>query len=141
MIDMIQVGINVNYISAERFWESGKKMPPGIHISTNINVLNVGRAGERLRVPFVTTINYSPSFGQMSLKGEAILSGGKDELKKIEDSYKSKQAPPPQLIQSIAKASIVEATIISKSLRLPPPIPFPVPKGKKPDEKGPDYVG
>jgi hypothetical protein len=104
-------------------------------------VLNVGRAGERLRVPFVTTINYSPSFGQMSLKGEAILSGGKDELKKIEDSYKSKQAPPPQLIQSIAKASIVEATIISKSLRLPPPIPFPVPKGKKPDEKGPDYVG
>jgi len=110
------VSIQLSYISAERFWELGKPLPKGIHISTNVNVVSIQPQGEKLVAPYVVTINYSPSVAQMSLKGRAILSGDRGELEKIREEYEKRRTPPIVLLQSITGSSLVEATLISRSL-------------------------
>ncbi len=136
------MSVSINYISAERFWERGKPAPAGIHISTNVNIVNVETKDEKLAVPFVVTIGYTPSIAQISLKGQAILSGKPEELEKIQDDYKKQRAPPPALLQTITNTSLVEATVLSRSLNIPPPIPLPgLPKPPKPDKERPSYVG
>lgn len=139
---MVTVAVSINYISAEKFWEQDKPVPPGVHISTNINVVGVEQKGEQLAVPFVVTIGYTPSIAQINLKGQAILSGGRTELEQIRDDYKKQRAPPPMLIQTITNASLIEATFLSRTLNIPPPIPLPsMPKPQKPDKERPSYVG
>ncbi len=136
------MSVSISYISAERFWEHGKPAPAGVHISTNVNIVGVESKGEKLSIPFVVTIGYTPSIAQISLKGQAILSGKPDELEKIQESYKTQRAPPPQLLQSITNVSLIEATVLSRSLNIPPPIPLPgMPKPPKPGDERPSYVG
>ena len=138
----MHVSVSISYISAERFWDYGKPAPSGLHISTNVNIVGVELKDEKLSVPFVVAIGYTPSIAQISLKGRAILSGKPDELKKIQDDYKKQHAPPPQLLRSITNVSLVEATVLSRSLNIPPPIPLPgPPKPPKPGEERPSYVG
>lgn len=137
----VRVEVGISYISAERFWEHGKPTPPGIHISTNVNIMSVEAKEERLVVPFVVTIGYTPSIAQISLKGFAILSGEREELEGIQEDYKKGRGPPPQLLQSITTVSLTEATVLSRSLNIPPPIPLPSPSPQKQDKERPTYVG
>ncbi len=137
----LQVRVNINYISAERFWGHDQPAPGGLHISTNVNIVGVEPNKEKLTVPFVVTIGYTPSVAQISIKGQAFISGSPEELKKIQQHYKDKKAPPPMLLQAIANTSLVEATIVSRSLSIPPPLPIPgIPK-QRPDKERPSYVG
>ena len=140
---MIQVSVSISYISAEKFWERDKPAPPGVHISTNINIINVEQKGEELAVPFVVTIGYTPAVAQISLKGQAMVSGEKGELERLRDDYKKQNPPPPQLIQTITNVSLIEATMLSRTLNIPPPIPLPgLPQPQqKPDKERPSYVG
>jgi hypothetical protein len=139
---MINIGVSISYISAEKFWEQDKPAPPSVHISTNINIVGVEQKGERLTVPFVVTIGYTPSVAQISLKGHAIVTGDKGELERLHDDYKKQRAPPPVLLQTITNASLIEATVLSRSLNIPPPIPLPgMPQPQKPDKERPSYVG
>ena len=136
------MSVRISYISAERFWEYGKPAPVGVHISTNVNIVGVESKDEKLSIPFVVTIGYTPSIAQISLKGQAILSGKPEELEKIQDSYKKQRTPPPQLLRSITNVSLIEATVLSRSLNIPPPIPLPgLPKPSKPGDDRPNYVG
>lgn len=138
----MHVNISISYISAERFWEHGRPPPPGVHISTNVNVISIEPKDEKLFVPFVVTIGYTPSIAQMSLKGQATLSGERGELERIQNDYKTQRTPPPQLLKSITTVSLTEATVISRSLNIPPPIPLPdFPQQPKPDKERPSYVG
>ena len=136
------MSVSISYISAERLWEYGKPAPAGVHISTNVNIVGVESNDEKLSVPFVVTIGYTPSIAQISFKGQAILSGKPEELEKIQDSYKKQHTPPPQLLRSITNVSLIEATVLSRSLNIPPPIPLPgLPKPSKPEDDRPSYVG
>ena len=138
----LQVRVEINYISAERFWEREKPAPAGVHISTNVNIVGVESKGERLEVPFVVTIGYTPSIAQINLKGQAVISGASDELQKIHDDFKSQRPPPPLLLQAITNTSLIEATVVSRSLNIPPPVPLPgLPPPQKPDKERPSYVG
>lgn len=138
---MIQVAVSINYISGERLWEPGKPMPPGVHVSTNVSILGVETRDERLSVPFVVGISYTPSVAQISMRGNAVISGDKSELENIREDYKRQRTPPPpMLVQTITNASLIEATMLSRSLNIPPPLPLPtLPPPKKPEE--PSYVG
>jgi len=138
---LIQVAVSINYISGERLWEPGKPMPPGVHVSTNVSILGVETRDERLSVPFVVGISYTPSVAQISMRGSAVISGDKPELERIREDYQKQRAPPPQvLVQTITNASLIEATMLSRSLNIPPPLPLPtLPPPKKPEE--PSYVG
>ena len=139
---MIQINISLSSVSAERLWEHGKPAPPEVHISTNVNVIGVEQKDEKITIPFVTTISYTPSIAQISIRGQAILSGERQEIEKIKDEYQRQRSPPPVVIQTITNVSLIEATVLSRSLNIPPPIPLPVmvPESK-PDKERPSYVG
>lgn len=138
----MQVRVAINYIAAERFWEQDKPAPAGVHISTNVNIIGLEKKDDKLATPFVVTIGYNPSIAQITIKGQALLMGGQEEIDKIQENYK-KQTPPPQiLLQAITNTSLVEATVVSRSLNIPPPIPMPTMQApQKQDKERPSYVG
>ncbi|MDI6642820.1 MAG: hypothetical protein QMD95_02065 [Candidatus Hodarchaeaceae archaeon] len=138
----MQVRVDINYISAERFWGRDEPAPAGVHISTNVNIVGVEPKEEKLAIPFVVTIGYTPSVAQINIKGQAMISGTSEEIKKIHGDYKSKKPPPPILLQAITNTSLIEATVISRTLNIPPPVPLPgVHAPQKPDKERPSYVG
>ncbi len=138
----LQVHVEVNYISAERFWDRNQPSPQGVHISTNVNIVGLEARAEKLVAPFIVTIGYTPSIAQINIKGQALISGTSDEIGKIQESYKDKKAPPPMVLQAITNTSLIEATIVSRSLNIPPPVPLPtIQQQQKPDKERPSYVG
>jgi hypothetical protein len=141
MIQMIRVNVAIANISAERFWDIRKPIPP-IQIGTNINIVGMDKKADgSLEVPFVLAINYNPSIAQISLKGNAYVSGDKNEIEKILKDHEEKKPPPPLIVQSISNVVFIESVLISRTLNIPPPIPLPqIPQakpGSKP--KGRDY--
>jgi hypothetical protein len=140
---MLRVNVLITSISAERFWDIRKPIPP-IQINTNINVVGMEKKPEEsVEVPFVLSISYNPSVAQMSLKGIAVVMGDKEELEKALKDYEQKKAPPQIVIQSISNVVFVESIIVARTLNIPPPIPLPqIPEsGKQPGKKpeGRDY--
>jgi hypothetical protein len=141
MIQMIRVNVAIANISAERFWDIRKPIPP-IQIGTNINIVGMDKKPDgSLEVPFVLAINYNPSIAQISLKGNAYVSGDKGEIEKILKDHEERKPPPPLIVQSISNVVFIESVLISRTLNIPPPIPLPqIPQakaGSKP--KGRDY--
>jgi len=139
---MIRVNVVITNISAERFWDIRKPIPP-IQIGTNINVIGMEKkANGTLEVPFVLAINYNPSIAQISLKGSAYVTGDKSEIEKILKGHEEKKPPPPLIVQSISNVVFIESVLISRTLNIPPPIPLPqIPQAKAPGAKpkGRDY--
>jgi hypothetical protein len=133
---MIRVNVAVASISAERFWDFRKPVPP-IQIGTNINMVSVDKKADgTLEVPFVLTINYNPAIAQISLKGSAYVTGDKAELDKVVKDYDEKKPPPPVIVQSISNVVFIESVLISRTLNIPPPIPLPqIPEAKPPSAK------
>ncbi len=122
---MLRVNVVITAISAERFWDIRKPIPP-IQINTNINVVGMDKKQDgTLEVPFVLSISYNPSIAQMSLKGNAYVNGEKDEVDKVVKDYEQKKPPAQIVIQSISNVVFIESVLISRSLNIPPPIPLP----------------
>jgi len=133
---MIRVNVSLASISAERFWDVRKPIPP-IQIATNINMVSMEkRTDETVEVPFVLTISYNPSIAQISLKGTAYVNGEKNEIDKLVKDYEAKKPPPQVVVQSISNVVFVESILISRTLNIPPPIPLPqITEGKPPTAK------
>lgn len=129
---MLQVNIFVTSMSAERFWEIDRPMPPQVQIGVNINMLDIDqRSDGSLDAPFVFTINFVPSIAQISIKGKAKISGASEETQKIIEDHKAQKAPPVQLVQAVSNAAMADAILISRSLNIPPPLP-PIPQPQAP---------
>jgi hypothetical protein len=141
---MLRVNVFISNISSERYWDIRKPMPP-IQINTNINVVGMEKKqDETLEVPYVLSIAYNPSIAQISIRGNAYVSGEKSEVDKIIKDFEQKKPPPQIIIQSISNVVFVESMIISRILNIPPPIPLPqIPEaGTKPTNikpQGRDY--
>jgi hypothetical protein len=140
MISMIRVNVSITNVSAERFLDLKKPIPP-IQINTNLNLVGVEKQlDDSLEVPFVLTISYNPSIAQISLKGRAYVIGDKDELARMYKEYEEKKPPSPVILQSISNVVFVESVVVSRTINIPPPIPLPqisqaqAPPGKKPSE-------
>lgn len=138
-IGLIHVNIFVTSMSAERFWEMDRPMPPQVQIGVNINMLDIDqRSDGTLDAPFVFTVNYTPSIAQISIKGKAKISGDAQDTKKIVDEHKAQKSPPVQLVQAVSNAAMADAILISRSLSVPPPLP-PIPQPQNaPPQKQPD---
>src|SRR5512137_129690 len=122
---MLKVNVVVTSISAERFWDIRKPVPP-IQINTNINVVGMEKKqDDSLDVPFVLSIVYNPSIAQLSLKGIAYVMGEKPEIEKVLKDYEQKKPPTQIIIQSISNVVFIESVLISRTLNIPPPIPLP----------------
>ncbi len=141
---MLRVNVIISSISAERFWDIRKPIPP-IQINTNINVVGMEKKpDETLEVPFVLSIIYNPSIAQLSIKGNAYVTGEKSEVDKVLKDYEEKKPPAQIVIQSISNVVFIESVLISRTLNIPPPIPLPQipePGAKPPSTKpaGRDY--
>ena len=139
---MIRVNVAITNISAERFWDIRKPIPP-IQIGTNINIVGMEKKSDgSVEVPFFLAINYNPSIAQISLKGSAYVSGANDEIEKVLRGNKENKPPPPLIVQSISNIVFIESVLISRILNIPPPIPLPqIPQAKAPSSKpkGRDY--
>ena len=139
---MIRVNVTLTNISAERFWDIRKPIPP-IQIGTNINIVGMDKKSDgTVEVPFVLAINYNPSIAQISLKGSAYVSGDTNEIEKVLKEHEEKKPPPPIIVQSISNVVFIESVLISRTLNIPPPIPLPqIPQGKASGSKpkGRDY--
>ena len=133
---MIRVNISISNISAERFQDIKKPLPP-VQIGTNINMVNMERkTDEAVEVPFVLTINYNPSVAQINLKGTAYINGEKSEIDKMVKDYETKKPPPQIVVQSISNVVFIESILISRTLNIPPPIPLPqITEGRPPVSK------
>lgn len=133
---MIRVNVSITHVSADRFWDIGKPIPP-IQINTNLNLVGVEKKSEdSLEVPFVLTINYNPSIAQINLKGKAYVVGDKSEIEKVYKDYEQKKPPPPVIVQSISNVVFIESIMVSRTLNIPPPIPLPqIPEVKSPGKK------
>jgi hypothetical protein len=137
---MLRVNVVITSISAERFWDVRKPIPP-IQISTNINVVGMEKKqDETLEVPFVLSIAYNPSIAQLSLKGNAYVNGEKNEVDKVLKDYDQKKPPAQIIIQSISNVVFIESVLISRILNIPPPIPLPqiTDAGAKPPSTKPE---
>jgi len=137
---MLRVNVVITSISAERFWDVRKPIPP-IQISTNINVVGMEKKqDETLEVPFVLSIAYNPSIAQLSLKGNAYVNGEKSEVDKVLKDYYQKKPPAQIIIQSISNVVFIESVLISRTLNIPPPIPLPqiADAGAKPPSTKPE---
>ena len=121
----IRVNVSITNISAERFWDIQRPLPP-VKIATNLNLISVNRVNDKLlEVPFVFAINYNPAVAQINVRGKAYVVGDNQELDKIHKSYKEKKAPSPVVVQSISNVVFLESVLISRTLNIPPPIPLP----------------
>ena len=136
---MVRVNVAIGNISAERFWDQEKPIPP-IQIATNINIVNMQRKTDTcVEVPFVLTIVYNPSIAQISLKGRAQIKDEKTEIEKILKDYEEKKPPPQTVVQSISNVVFLESILISRTLNIPPPIPLPqIGEPPKPESKTAD---
>jgi len=115
----------ISSISAERFWDIRKPIPP-VQINTNINVVGMEKKqDESLDVPFVLSIGFNPSIGQMNIKGNAFVTGEKNEIDKVIKDFEQKKPPPQIIIQTVSNVVFVESVLVSRILNLPPPIPLP----------------
>jgi len=115
-------------MSAERFWDIDRTLPPQVQIAVNINMLDMDqRPDGSLDAPFVFTVNFTPSIAQISIKGKARISGETEDVKKIVENHKAQKPPPAQVIQAVSNAAIAETILISRSLNVPPPVP-PIPQ-------------
>jgi len=134
---MVHVSVFIHNLSAERFWDIEKPIPP-VQVATNLNIVGIDKKREdMLEVPFVFTINYTPAVAQISVRGRSHVTGSKEELKQILQEYKEKRPPPPVIVQSISNVVFLESVIVCRTLNIPPPIPLPKipPAGKeKPSE-------
>jgi hypothetical protein len=135
MVQMIRVNVSITNISAERFLDIRKPMPP-IQINTNLNLVGMEKSADSIEVPFVLTISYNPSVAQLSLQGKAYVAGDKGEIEKVYKDYEEKKPPPPVIVQSISNVVFVESVVISRALSIPPPIPLPqIPEAKQQSDK------
>jgi hypothetical protein len=128
---MLRVNVSITNISAERFLDIRKPLPP-TQINTNLNLVGMEKLTDSLEVPFVLTISYNPSVAQLSLRGKAYVAGEREEIEKVYREYEEKKPPPPVVVQSISNVVFVESVVISRSLNIPPPIPLPqIPEAKQ----------
>ena len=135
---MIHVNVFVTSMSAERFWEIDRPMPPQVQIGVNINMLDIDqRSDGSLDAPFVFTVGFTPAIAQISIKGKAKISGDPEDTKKILDEHRTKKAPPVQLVQAVSNAAMADAILISRSLNVPPPLP-PIPQPQTAQPSKPD---
>ena len=135
---MIHVNVFVTSMSAERFWEIDRPMPPQVQIGVNINMLDIDqRSDGSLDAPFVFTVGFTPAIAQISIKGKAKISGDTEDTKKILDEHRTKKAPPVQLVQAVSNAAMADAILISRSLNVPPPLP-PIPQPQTTQPSKPD---
>jgi len=123
----MKVNFSLHNIEAKRF-----NYPKGpVNINNNSTLTAVSEVEGKLSVNFVFTANYEPNIEQVKIEGEVRIPESK---KNVEEALREwvdsgRKNLPKDVAQRVHNAilgnCIVEATILSRDVQLPPPIPSP----------------
>ncbi len=138
MISMFRI----DGIEAKRFIEP-ENAPHEIRIDNNSSIISINQVDvDKAKVEFKFTITYS-GIGVIIFDGTLIYEG---KVKELVGEWRKNHRMPDEVAQeihgTIINNCVIEAVLIAKELRLPPPIPPPAqamaPKkgGKKADVVG-----
>lgn len=127
---MSKININIESVSGEKSGEM-KGSISDISLSTDLKILEMKSKGDVLIAPFTIKIQYEKSIGHINLRGSARVEGAEEELEKIEKKYKEGNNPDETLVRDILKRGLTEASLISKILDMPSPVPLPKSLNKK----------
>jgi hypothetical protein len=123
-------------IDARRFTKLGEATG-NIRIDHNSSVTLISEANNReANVEFRFTANYS-SMGFIKIEGKMVFEGDASAVaKKWQSEHKMSDEVATQVHQAIMVNCIPEAVMVSRDLKMPPPIPMPqVNIGKAPQAK------
>ncbi|MBD6955513.1 MAG: hypothetical protein ACP5G5_01820 [Thermoplasmata archaeon] len=130
----------ISSIEAKRYIRADTLIPE-VKIDTNSTVTEIRVLDKnQVEITFRFSASYS-GIGFIAMEGSIIWEGN---VQRMENEWKNKHNLPEEYVQEIHAAiinnCIIEAIIISKEIRLPPPIPPPVQLGQKPKPpEGMDY--
>lgn len=123
----MKVNFNLHNIEARRF-----NYPKGqVNINNNSTLTAVSEVEGKLSVSFVFTVTYEPNIGQIKIEGEVRLPEPAENVKKAIDKWiaSGRKNLPKDVAERVHNAilgnCIVEATILSRDVQLPPPTPAP----------------
>lgn len=123
----MQVNVNFRNIEARRFSNVGNS----VNINNNSTLVTVSGVDDKLSVSFVFSSNYEPNVGVIRIEGELLMEESKDNVKRALTEWEKsggKNLPKDiaeKIHNTILSNCMVEATILSREIRLPAPIPTP----------------
>ncbi|MFC2154334.1 hypothetical protein ACFLRC_02490 [Candidatus Altiarchaeota archaeon] len=123
----MEVNLKLRNIEARRFSHSANPAK----INNNSTVTNLAASEESLTVGFIFTSNYEPNVGMIRIEGDLELSAsGLDAHQVVSEWEASNRKKLPSHVaekihNSILSTCMVEATILSRDIHLPTPIPTP----------------
>jgi hypothetical protein len=132
-------------IEARRFSKSNETHP-NIQIGHNFQMDRLTEVNDReVKVDFRFSINYTGMgpMGSIKLEGFLVFESPEGKASELAQKWASEKKIPDNVMQEIftvaSRNCILEATIISRDVRLPPPIQMPqvkVGKGNIPPSSG-----
>ena len=124
------IGFNLNKISIER----KEKQQGKLEIKQNINIDDISKDEinisdkEIVKINFTFSVDYSPDFARVELKGQAVLLPEAEELKEVLKEWKKKQVSDKfrvPLFNFIMGKCNIKALELEDELNLPLHIPMP----------------
>jgi len=117
--------VQLTAIDAKRFSQRGEKMR-NVRIDNNSTVTLITKSGEtESEVSFRYTANYG-GIGTIRIEGTLLFNGDSDKL--ITQWQKSGNMPneiASEIHTAIMRVCVPEAVMVSRDIKLPPPLPLP----------------
>ena len=117
--------VEVTSIDAQRFTRPGERIAANIRIDSNSTILNVTEYGGKTHIEFRFTANYT-SLGVIKIEGIVVYDFGDDDIAKVITEFNKTRNLPPKdasaVHTSIMQTCIPIATILSRDIKLPPPM-------------------
>ncbi len=120
----MKLKIFITHLSGERLFPKPNEFPAEGKITVNANILGLEEKGKnRVDIPFVYVVNYTPSIAQITVKGTVTVEGEEKEIQKLIEEKKQRKTPDRRIIAAVINAATAEAVLISRSIGVPPPLP------------------
>lgn len=128
---MAVVNFRVKKISGEKS-ETEKKEINNVNVSSNFFILSVGKKkddmiGDYLQVNFSFNVRYTPDIGKIDMEGYLWYTSENLDGIITEKAGKMELKPEPlkEISNAILRDSLLEATDITRKLKLPVPLNLP----------------
>ncbi len=127
--------INLSFIEARRYSRQNKPMNIRIDHNSSVTLFTVTGKGEA-QVEFEYTASYGP-LGLIKFGGDFVYEGkdAEDVAKRWQEKSNMSNEVASRIHTAIMHFCLPEAVMVSRDLRLPPPIPMPQVRFDK-DSKG-----
>jgi len=102
-----------------------------ISINSSIRLISVSEIDKKICVGFVHTSNYEPNVGVIRIEGDVLIDESDENRSKAISEWKNsnKKSIPKDLAEKvhniILSSCMVEVTVLSREIKLPPPFQIP----------------